>query len=102
MSTTERTKNRKSSQAVRSPVLRTTNCELFLLLLRLRRLAGHLQVILHAEDAGDAVGAQKSCLLVGLRVNRSVEFHVSVLHRDADRLFGVDGVLVERRISVDR
>src|SRR5580692_1659222 len=54
----------------------------------LRRLSGHLQVVLHLEDSGNAVGAQKSDILVRLGVHRAIEFHVAVLHRDADWLGG--------------
>jgi len=58
------------------------------LLLLLSRLVGYLEVVLYAEDAGDAVGAHVGHVLVSLRVDHSVEFHFAVLDGDADGLAG--------------
>src|SRR5580692_12578864 len=58
-------------------------------------LVGYLQVVLHAEDAGDSIGAHVSHLLVGLAVDDAVELDIAILHRNANGLGGIDGVLVK-------
>src|ERR1700678_2551552 len=48
------------------------------LVLAFSGLVGDLQIILHAEDAGDGVGADERHFLVGLVLNHAIEFHVPV------------------------
>src|SRR5580658_2415070 len=67
------------------------------LVLSFSGLVGDLQVILHAEDAGDGVGADEGDFLVGLVVDRAVEPNIAVLHGDADGLCRVNGVLAQHR-----
>ena len=65
-----------------------------------RRLTGDFKVVFYAKDSGNAVGSDASNVLVGLRVDYAVKLHMAVLHRDADRFFGIDGVPVQRRVAV--
>src|ERR1035438_8965504 len=71
------------------------------LLLALTGLVGNLQIVLYAENTGDAVGADERDFLVALGIDNAIELDVPVLHRDADGLGGVDRVLVECRVSID-
>jgi len=64
-------------------------------------LVGHLEVVLDREDAGHAVCLDEGDILVGLVVDYAIELNMAVLHGDADRLGGVDGVLVQDWIAID-
>src|SRR5215469_9352467 len=48
------------------------------LLLRFRGLVGYLDVVLDAEDAGNAVGANVRSVFVGLGVDHAVELNVAI------------------------
>src|SRR6202522_3981372 len=71
------------------------------LLLTFRGLVGHLQVVLHAENPGDAIGTHESHFLVGLCIDNAIQFHMAVLYGDADGLGGIDRVLVQGREAID-
>src|ERR1035438_7249373 len=68
---------------------------------RLAWLVCYLQIVLYAEDAGDPVGADEGRLFVALAIDNAIQLDVTVLHRDADGLGGVDGIPVQGRVSVD-
>jgi len=72
------------------------------LLLLFRCLVGDLEIILHTEDSRDRVGADTGCVLVRLRIHDALQFHMPILHRDADRLGRVNRVLVQGWIAVHR
>ena len=67
--------------------------------LLLRGLACNLEVVVYAEDSGNGVGSDAGDVFVGLRVDHAVQLHMAILHRNANRLFGIDGVPVQRRVS---
>src|SRR6476469_4726387 len=63
-------------------------------------LAGlfHLQIVLHREDPGDAIGADKSIVLVSLRPYHAFKVDMTVFHNDVNRRHGLDAVVEQTRI----
>jgi hypothetical protein len=63
--------------------------------------AFHLQFVGNREDSRDATCAHKSDIPVSIAIDDAIKRDIAMLNRDSNRLPGVDGVLVQRRVTVD-
>src|SRR5689334_2444082 len=59
----------------------------------------HLQIVLHGEDAGHAVCADESVVLLCLSPDHTFKIHMTVFYDNANRRYGLDRIGRQTRIS---
>lgn len=61
-----------------------------------------MQVVLYGENPGNTIRADESVVFVCLRSYHAFKIHMTVLHDNVDRRYGLDTVIEQTRIVEDR